>query len=74
MKGLGMSGNNIAGNVTARNDEDYTGQESAQAAAEFEQQAAGGPIKQRQNSPLLIAGGAIVVVTLALVALIGEYA
>ena len=68
-----MPGNNIADNVTSRNDESYTGQESAQAAAEFQKDVQGDPVKQRKNSPLLIAGGAIVLATLAAVALITEY-
>ena len=68
-----MSGNNIADNVTSRNDESYTGQESAQAAVEFQKDVQVESVKQRKNSPLLIAGGAIVLVTLAAVALITEY-
>ena len=68
-----MSGENIANNVTSRNDWSENGQEGAQAAAKLEKDGLGEPVKQRKNSPLLITGGAIVLVTLAVVALITEY-
>jgi len=68
-----MPQNNIAENVTPRMDTEYTGQEAQQAASEFQQEVQGEPIKGRKNSPILIAGGAVVIVTLALVALITEY-
>lgn len=68
-----MPANNIAENVTPRNDEAYTGEEAEQAASEFKKDAAGEPLRGRKNSPLLIVGGAVVIVALALVALITEY-
>jgi len=68
-----MTGKNIADNVTTRNDEQYAGQEAEQAESEFEKAAEGQAVKGK-NSPILIVGGAVVLATLALVALITEYA
>lgn len=67
-----MPNNNISENVTPRKDEEYTGEEAQQAASETRKAAQGEPISGRKNSPILIAGGALVIVVLALVALISE--
>lgn len=68
-----MPKSNVSENVTTRNDEEYSGQEAQHAASETKKAAQGEPIKGRKNSPILIAGGALVIVVLALVALITEY-
>ena len=68
-----MPQNNMAETVTPLSDTENTGQEARQAASDLEQKAQDQPIKARKNSPILIAGGAVVIVALALVALVTEY-